>query len=229
MTTFEELAVAAYKTERVIGRRLAKRIGICEEDALRQILETVAGERSLHEFVSSRMQAKIDAEAKIIAREQDKADRMERKLASKRPDATAWLAWFDGSTHPNPGKMGIGGLLQSPDGQTVEISFAGGQGNSNDAEYLALIAVLEAGIRLRPAKLVIYGDSQVVIGEMTMSGGIGARSLRHHFQHAKQLLSQLESVTLTWIPRKKNSAADTLSQQAIDVTKKIRPHTNGPG
>jgi len=215
MTTFEELAAAAYKSERVISRRLAKRTGMSEAAALRQTLDTVAGDRPLADLMSARMQAKIAAEEKIIAREKSKAEKLEQKQANKRPDASAWLAWFDGSTHPNPGKMGIGGLLKSPDGQTVEISLAGGHGNSNDAEYLALIAVLETAIRYRPAKLVVYGDSQVVINEMAVAGGIGARSLQHHFQHAKQLLSQLESVTLTWIPRKKNSAADALSQRAI--------------
>ena len=207
----EELIAVAYKTERVISRRLAKKSGISEEAALQQTLEIVAGDRPLRDLIAARLQAKLDAAQKIIARDQHKANQREQRAAKTKPDASAWLAWFDGSSHPNPGKIGIGGILKSPDGRTIEISCAAGHGSSNDAEYLALIAVLEAAVRLQPAMLVVYGDSQIVINEMSDASSLGAGSLQHHREHAKQLLSQLSSVTLTWIPRHKNSAADALS------------------
>jgi ribonuclease HI len=139
--------------------------------------------------------------------------------------AGAWLAWFDGSTHPNPGRMGLGGVLQSPDGQCIEISRTAGQGDSNQAEYLALIAVLEAALLLRPAHLIVYGDSRVVIDGVTQPQQAASPSqtvqprdgpdLAVPRLRARQLIAQLAAVELRWIARHHNSAADALSQQAI--------------
>jgi len=125
------------------------------------------------------------------------------------------LPGWPGSTvrhAPTPGKWASADLLKSPDGRTVEISFAAGQGDSNEAEYLALIAVLEEAVRIQPEKLVVYGDSQVVIGAMSR---VGAYKLQAHSAQVRRLLAQLNAVTLTWIPREKNCAADALSQQAL--------------
>ncbi len=157
----------------------------------------------------------LELAAKLALRRRQKAGQLAQKKAEKLPDACAWLAWFDGSAHPNPGRIGIGGLLRSPEGHTFEISSAAGHGDSNQAEYLALIAVLEAAVRLQPQQLVVYGDSQVVINAVMSAGNAGTHALQHHCERAKRLLAQLKSVRLSWIPREKNAAADALSQQAI--------------
>jgi ribonuclease HI len=213
MIDFETLCSIAYKKERAISRRLAKRAALSEQEALRQTLVDIAGNRSLDDLVMERRQMQSKAIEKIALRKQDQADALASKKASKQPDPTAWLAWFDGATSPNPGKMGIGGLLKSPDGSTFEISYAAGHGDSNEAEYLALIAVLKEAVHRQPAKLVVYGDSQVIINEMR--NGVGAASLQKHRDQAKLLSEQLNAVTLTWIPRKRNSEADALSQLAL--------------
>lgn len=217
MTEFEEHCAAAYQKERAISRRLARNTALSEAAALKQVLEMMAGVEPLCALISVRKMAKQEAAAKLALRQRHKADLLAQKKAKKLPDSSAWLAWFDGSAHPNPGRMGIGGLLKSPDGQTIEISFAGGQGDNNQAEYLALIAVLEAVVRFQPEQLVVYGDSQVVINAVMTAGGVGTYDLQSHCEQAKLLVSQLKAVNLTWIPREKNSAADALSRQAIGL------------
>ena len=70
------------------------------------------------------------------------------QLALSRQDhggPLAWRGWFDGSAHPNPGKLGIGALLLGPNGERIEVSEAAGHGSSSDAEYAALTAVLRRG------------------------------------------------------------------------------------
>lgn len=215
MTEFEEHCAAAYRKERVIGRRLAKNTGLSEAAALKQLLEKVADAGSLCMLIAARKLAKRELAAGLALRRRQKAGQLAQKKADKLPNACAWLAWFDGSAHPNPGRIGIGGLLRSPDGRTLEISSAAGHGDSNQAEYLALIAVLEAAIRIQPQQLVVYGDSQVVINAVTAAGSAGTYALQPHCERAKLLVSQLKSVKLAWIPREKNTAADALSQQAI--------------
>lgn len=215
ITGFEALCAAAYQKERVSGRRLARNSALSEEEALKQVLEKVAGAGTLCALISVRRLAKLDAAAQLVLRRRQKAELRAQKKAEQLPDACAWLAWFDGSAQPNPGRIGIGGLLRSPDGDTLEISSAGGQGDSNQAEYLALIAVLEAAVRIQPEQLVVYGDSQVVINAVTTAGSVGTHGLQRHCERAKLLLAQLKAVRLSWIPREKNTAADALCRQAI--------------
>ena len=216
MPTFDELIVAACQSERVRARQLAKRLCLSEYEALRQTLEKVAAGRPLAEFITTRAADRSHAEQVLSLRRRDKLAALARKRAARQPDASAWRAWFDGATRPNPGCMGIGGVLKGPDGQIVQISHAAGQGDSSEAEYLALIAVLEAALPFRPARLLVYGDSQVVINDAKGVCKIVAPTLQAYSKRAALLVSQLESVTLTWLPRARNAEADALSQQALE-------------
>jgi ribonuclease HI len=127
---------------------------------------------------------------------------------------TAWRAWFDGSAHPNPGDCGIGALLAGPGGERIEISRAAGYGNSSEAEYRALLALLDAAVARGAHGLTIYGDSKVVIDDVNGPDATAAVSLHTYRQAALALIAQLRGVTLRWIPRHKNGEADALSQRA---------------
>ena len=126
-------------------------------------------------------------------------------------DPGAWHAWFDGSAVPNPGRIGLGGLLQAPDGQRWTISVACGTGNSNDAEYLALTVTLQQALALKPDALVVYGDSRIVIDDMLGSQPPVA-VLQVHRLRAQALVAQFPAIRLGWIPRAKNSVADALAR-----------------
>ena len=108
-------------------------------------------------------------------------------------------------------------MLESPDGDVVKISTLAGHGDSCEAEYLALIAVLEAAVSRRPApaRLVIHGDSQVVIEDVLRDEASSAPALSSYATQARSLIAQLADVRLQWIPRARNAAADALSQHAI--------------
>ena len=134
--------------------------------------------------------------------------------------AEAWLAWFDGSALPNPGRIGIGALLRGPQGQVVEISRRAGEGSSSEAEYLALIALLEAALLHQPAQLTVHGDSQVVIDDLKppRRGKTNAKGLEALRARALDLIAQLggaEVVIVRWVPRHRNPDADRLSQAAV--------------
>ncbi|MES2102656.1 MAG: ribonuclease HI family protein [Pseudomonadota bacterium] len=218
MPAFEDLLAVAYKSDLVLGRRLQKNRGLSAQEALTSVLQQAAGDATLAELVRTRRQLKLDTAQKLETRRKASAAAFELKKQQRQPDPDAWLAWFDGSAHPNPGKLGVGGVLKSPDGETIWISRAAGQGNSGEGEYLALIAVLQEAVRRQPKKLLVYGDSQVVINDMLQAGKAGARGLEVYRMQARQLIAQLEAVTLSWIPRHKNAEADALSQKAISMS-----------
>lgn len=215
MSDERDLFAAAYRAERISSRRLAKHTGLSEFDALKKTLEKVAGQNSLRDLIAARMQTQAKEADSIAARKARTAEKEARRTIQQPIDSTAWHAWFDGATNPNPGAMGIGALLIGPSGERCEISRPAGQGDSTEAEYLALIAVLEVAVPIQPARLLIHGDSQVVIHDVTGVCRITAPDLQSLSARAVDLVAQLASVTFIWLPRERNAAADALSQRAI--------------
>lgn len=147
-----------------------------------------------------------------IKQERARVERLARQI----PPASdaAWRAWFDGSATPNPGRIGIGVLLAGPAGERVELSRRAGDGNSGDAEYLALIAALEKALELGVQELQVFGDSQVVVHDV-LSTMAGAKGLERHRERVAQLMAALPQVHVRWVPRHRNAEADRLSQQAL--------------
>jgi ribonuclease HI len=222
-TAFDLLATAAYKGERVAARRLAARLNIAEATALHQVLTLAAGTQGLPQLLAAREQLRLRDAARRLARTEQRSQQLALRKARMQPGAGAgeWRGWFDGSAHPNPGRIGIGALLCGPAGERIEISRRAGHGNSGEAEYLALAALLEAALHNGASGLAIYGDSQVVIndvnlGAQAVAAGRGAKGLEAHRARTVELMVALGQVSLRWVPRHRNGDADRLSQQAID-------------
>jgi ribonuclease HI len=214
MIDLHSLNDAAYRTERAASRRLAERTGLSESEALRRTLEARAGAAGLPALLAERRALRIAEECRAAARKVRKeTDRLLRAARHDGPP-TAWRAWFDGSARPNPGLCGIGGRLLGPAGEVVELSLPAGYGNSSEAEYRALIALLEAAIAHGAHGLTIYGDSQVVVNDMNGPEQAASPALQAYRTAAQTLLAQLRDVSLRWVPRHKNLEADALSQRA---------------
>ena len=129
-----------------------------------------------------------------------------------------WQGWFDGATNPNPGERGIGGVLKGPAGQRIEIAEAIGWGSNNEAEYAALIAVLDAAITAQVQAIDVYGDSQLVIKQVSGEWLINAKGLVPLCRSVLDLMVQIPSVKLHWVPRDQNVEADALSKRALGVS-----------
>jgi ribonuclease HI len=217
MIDLQSLREAAFRAERAASSRLAERAGLSEEEALRQTLEARAGVDGLAALLAARRALRLAEACRLAERRVRKeTDRLLRAARHAGPP-TAWRAWFDGCAHPNPGRCGIGALLMGPAGETVEISLPAGFGNSSEAEYRALIAVLEAAVAQRAHGLTIYGDSQVVVNDVNGPEHAGAPVLQPLRAAAHALLKQLHDVRLRWVPRHKNTEADALSQRGATL------------
>jgi ribonuclease HI len=217
MPALDELLRAAYKTELVLCRRLMRNSGLTQGEALMQVLERHGV--PIDALLAERLKAKSDDAVRKALHRQQKAEALAQKRAREQvenveyADPAVWLAWFDGSARPNPGRIGIGGVLRSPAGELFEHCAAAGHGDSNQAEYLALIAILEKALQLKAAPLIVCGDSRVVIDSLRSASHAGPLSAYH--ASAWALLAQLPDVTLRWIPRHRNAVADALSQRAF--------------
>jgi ribonuclease HI len=210
------LQQVAYKSERAASRRLAAAHGLTDEQALRRTLELKAGKAGLAALVAARTADQAAQASRSAAREAVRDAARARQASRHEGAPSTWRAWFDGSARPNPGRCGIGARLEGPDG-AVEISLPAGYGNSSEAEYRALIALLEAAVARGAADLTVYGDSQVVIGDVTGPDAHAAPALLDYRASAHALMARIHGLTLRWIPRHKNLQADSLSQRAFDL------------
>ncbi|MDK6078106.1 ribonuclease HI family protein [Massilia varians] len=208
------LLAAAFKEERATSRKLAARTGMPEAEALRATLCLRAGVAGLDQLLAVRAAERLRSEHGACARRALAAAALARRGGAN-PAPAAWRAWFDGSARPNPGRCGIGAVLEGPGGVRIELSREAGHGNSSEAEYLALVAVLEAAVEHGVPALAIEGDSQVVIDDVHAPDSASAPALRAYRARVRALLERLPGSTLRWIPRHKNRQADALSQRAV--------------
>src|SRR4051794_31030228 len=75
---------------------------------------------------------------------------------------------FDGGSRGNPGPSGIGIVLRAED-RTPLITLGRfiGTATNNIAEYRALITALQEAEKLGAKNIVIHGDSELIVKQMT--------------------------------------------------------------
>lgn len=139
-----------------------------------------------------------------------------------------WNGWFDGACAPsNPGQRAIGALLVSPAGVEHTVSRATGRGTNNEAEYQALIALLELAIEHNATPLRVHGDSKLVVFQARGIWGVNTATLRPYHQQVVALSRRLTGVTLQWVPRDQNANADALASAALPPEAHATPPPRG--
>ena len=123
----------------------------------------------------------------------------------------------DGASRGNPGEAGFGVVIQDSKGtQIEEVSGYLGKATNNVAEYSALIAALKAVTKYGNVPVDIYSDSELLVKQLHGLYQVKSTGLLPLFKEAKRLMEQLRKVTLTHIPREKNSEADALANRVLN-------------
>lgn len=122
--------------------------------------------------------------------------------------------YFDGSAAPNPGEMKIGGFVRrvSDKEKVFEYSIDLGYGTNNEAEYLSLIELCDNLERLGVEKITIYGDSQLVINQVTGQWKARDPRMESFKTTALDLLKSIPDWTLSHVRRGMNMEADSLTR-----------------
>ena len=124
--------------------------------------------------------------------------------------------YFDGASRGNPGEAGAGALLVDDAGNTVwETAAYLGKKTNNEAEYNAVILLLKAAAERGVAELHVYGDSKLVVSQLSKQWKINYPHLRELAKEAWAAADGMD-VSYSWVPREKNKRADELSNEAID-------------
>jgi len=140
------------------------------------------------------------------------------------PETGSWRGWFDGAAEPtNPGNRSIGALLEGPHGTVAQISRSIGFGTNNEAEYEAIIALMEAAIEAGAPAVRIFGDSQLVVNQLNGEWAVRSASLHSYWSRARSLMAKSKA-TISWIPREQNTKADELSKRELGSIEKKDAH-----
>lgn len=134
-----------------------------------------------------------------------------------------WTLQFDGAAKPNPGQAGCGWVLY--DNQRNEYAkgykYLGDKQTNNVAEYSAAIAGLKFVLHMdrKPKRLVVQGDSNLVIGHVSKGWTVTKPHLRVCLNEVNALIDNLKknNTLCIWehIPREQNGVADELSNVAV--------------
>lgn len=127
----------------------------------------------------------------------------------------------------NPGIMCYGWLIFR-DGQVIAYGHGGYAhwkiATSNGAEYLALIAGLEAlvDMNIQNETILIQGDAKTIIEQMQNLALTQSPRIKQFHRQARRLCRNFKDVQWLWTPRRENYSADKLTRRAL---KQIRVST----
>lgn len=124
--------------------------------------------------------------------------------------------YFDGAARGNPGPAGAGALLIDDNDNIIwETARSLGTKTNNEAEYSALILLLKAAKERDIMRLDVYGDSKLVVCQVSKQWKINLPHLRALAEKVWDITKDM-NVSYKWIPREENTLADNLSDEAID-------------
>lgn len=126
--------------------------------------------------------------------------------------------YFDGCSKGNPGHAGIGAVIYSNNEEMWSGCKFIGHKTNNESEYSALIFGLEEALKLGISDLLVYGDSLLVINQMTKKYQVKSESLYVLNLRANELIKLLKSVSFNHVYRNENKRADELSNIALHVS-----------
>ncbi|XP_074300661.1 uncharacterized protein LOC141631959 [Silene latifolia] len=124
-----------------------------------------------------------------------------------------WDLYFDGAS--NYMGYGVGILLISPTGEHVPLSIKlDFNVTNNAAEYEACLLGLRSALDLGLKKLLVHGDSSLVINQVGGSWKIRSQSLAPYQTRIEELEKYFEDIRYVHLPRAEKQFADALSKLA---------------
>ena len=123
---------------------------------------------------------------------------------------------FDGCSKGNPGLAGAGAVITYLDEELWSgYEFIGSNYTNNYAEFYGLILGLNKAIDMNINKIIVVGDSQLVINQMKGIYQCNSINLLPLYNKAKELERNFDFISYEHVLRHKNKRADALSNLAI--------------
>lgn len=131
--------------------------------------------------------------------------------------------YTDGGSRGNPGPAGIGAIIEYEGKQKRYTDFIGENKTNNEAEYEALIFALKklksllGSKRSKETEVVCYSDSELIIKQLNHEYKLKDSKIQAYFVKIWNLMLDFGKVEFAHIPRERNTLADKLANEAMDV------------
>ena len=136
---------------------------------------------------------------------------------------------FDGGSRGNPGPAGIGIVVRAADGTPlVTLGRFVGRCTNNVAEYRALITAMEEAKKLGAKRILIRGDSELIIKQMKGQYRVKHPDMKVLYEEAQGLIHTFEQAKIEHNLRHKNELADKLANLAMDRRKDVTDADESP-
>ena len=127
-----------------------------------------------------------------------------------------WTLYFDGSSTST--SAGVGIVIQSPQQHrwyfSLKLDF---ECTNNQAEYEALVIGLGILHELRAPRVLVLGDSELVINQLNGTFRCISCALAPYHLVASYLAESFDGITFSHISRNRNTFADELAQLASEA------------
>lgn len=134
-----------------------------------------------------------------------------------------YICHFDGSCEPiNPGgTIGIGVFIEEGMNKHEHSShIPPNENNTNNvAEYMAVTKALSLLKKKKDSKIEIYGDSKMVVEQLSGRWKVKKGSYVKYARQAKELFDEIaknNDISIYWVPRDDNEIADDLSKKHLE-------------
>lgn len=128
-----------------------------------------------------------------------------------------YILRFDGCSKGNPGTAGAGAVIYHLDKEiSANHFYVGDYFTNNHAEYAGLILGLQKAIELGIKKMLVEGDSLLVINQMKGTYQCKSANLIELYEKAKELEKHFDQIEYNHILRNKNKRADQLSNLGLN-------------
>src|SRR6476661_7789789 len=124
---------------------------------------------------------------------------------------------FDGGSRGNPGPAAIGVVVRAQDNTPlITLGRCIGRATNNVAEYRALITGLQKAKELGAKRVLVRGDSELIIRQMRGEYRVKSPDMRPLYEQAKELFDEFDEARIEHNYRDKNTLADRLANLAMD-------------
>ena len=126
---------------------------------------------------------------------------------------TYWKAYVNGAA--NQRGSGVGLILISPDGITIEKSLRlGFSATNNEAEYEALLQGMSMVVKLGTKSINKFSDSRLLVGQVNGELEVRDERMQGYLVQAKRLQTRFNYFSLMHESRSANTHADSLAMLA---------------
>jgi ribonuclease HI len=124
---------------------------------------------------------------------------------------------FDGCSKGNPGPSGAGGVIYKNGKEILSYSvFLGNNVTNNESEYKSLSIGIDKAIELNIKKLIVKGDSQLVINQVLGKYMVNNKNLKEIYNLIKRKIKFFDDISFNHVYRNNNKRADELSNNALN-------------